>query len=174
MNRDDVSFRVVELCELADKIFGTKLFGNVSVGFFSKGTAAGLAYTNGRVEFNEVLMERHPEEFDTTIIHEVAHIVTFKVFPNAKQNHGPEFKRVMRMLGADNPTRCHSYDVSGLKRYNTVKRFEYVCEAGCVHSLTIHRHKTIESGKVRCRCAKHGTYIKFTGVVAEIKRTPTQ
>lgn len=69
MNRDDVCFRVVELCELADKIFGTKLFGNVAVGFFSKGTAAGRAYSNGRVEFNEVLMERHPEEFDTTIIH---------------------------------------------------------------------------------------------------------
>lgn len=170
MNRDDVRFRVVELCELADKIFGTKLFGNVSVGFFSKGTAAGLAYHNGRVEFNEVLMERHPEEFDSTIIHEVAHIVTFKVFPNAKQNHGPEFKRVMRMLGADNPTRCHSYDVSGLKRYNTVKRFEYVCEAGCVHSLSVRRHNSIVNDGKRYRCAKHAVPIKFTGVVAEIKR----
>lgn len=48
MDRDDVRFRVVELCELADKIFGTKLFGNVSVGFFSKGTAAGLPYHHSR------------------------------------------------------------------------------------------------------------------------------
>lgn len=105
-----------------------------------------------------------------TIIHEVAHIVTFKVFPNAKQNHGPEFKRVMRMLGADNPTRCHSYDVSGLKRYNTVKRFEYVCEAGCVHSLSVRRHNSIVNDGKRYRCAKHAVPIKFTGVVAEIKR----
>lgn len=171
MNRDDVRARVVDLCILADKIFNTKLLGNVSVGFYSKGTAAGLAHRSGHVEFNEVLMARHPEDFDVTIIHEVAHIVTFKVFPNAKQAHGPEFKRVMRMLGVDNPTRCHSYDVSGLIRRKTVKRFEYVCEHGCTHGLTIHRHKTIESGMVRYRCAKHGTYIKFTGVVAEIKRS---
>ncbi len=170
MARDDVRFRVVELCELADKIFGTKLVGNISVGFFSKGTAAGLAYHNGRVEFNEVLMGRHPEEFDSTIIHEVAHIVTFKVFPNAKQNHGPEFKRVMKMLGAENPTSYHSYDVSGLKRYNVVKRFEYVCEAGCVHSLSVRRHNSIVNDGKRYRCAKHAVPIKFTGVVAEIKR----
>lgn len=72
--------------------------------------------------------------------------------------------------GVDNPARCHSYDVSGLKRYNTVKRFEYVCDAGCVHSLSVRRHNSIVNDGKRYRCAKHAVPIKFTGVVAEIKR----
>lgn len=171
MNREAVIARVAEVCRKADEIFKTSLSGSVSVGFFSKGTAAGFAYGgSNRVEFHEVLMGRHPEEFDTTIVHEVAHLVTFKVFPRAKQAHGPEFKRVMMMLGVANPTRCHSYDVSGLKRYNTVKRFEYKCEYGCVHTLTVRRHNAAMEGSARYLCSKHKARISFTGVSMEMKR----
>ena len=54
----------------------------IVVGFYEKGVSAGKAWRVGnKVEFNIVLAEENASEFDNTIIHEIAHLVTYQVYP---------------------------------------------------------------------------------------------
>jgi SprT protein len=129
-------------------------FVTPEVGFEAKGTTAGLAYRNGkRVAFNTILAEENRDEFDNTIIHELAHLVTYKVYPRAKQNHGPEFKRVFVYLGG-NGKRGHTYDVCSVINTTKVKK-QFIYKCNCqVHTLTSIRHNRIVQGKQTYSC-KH-------------------
>jgi predicted SprT family Zn-dependent metalloprotease len=52
------------------------------------------------LEFNLEYHRRDPNYFETEIIgHEVAHLIVPILFPNAKQHHGPEFRKIMKMMG---------------------------------------------------------------------------
>lgn len=80
---------------------------------------------NGRVRFSSVLWERaSPEERRETVIHEACHIVAEKNHPGA--NHGPVWKRYMKMAGAKGD-RCHNVNRDGLRRRQ--KRVTFHC--GC-------------------------------------------
>lgn len=60
------------------------------------------------VTFNPFFLENNVEKFlKTTVVHEVAHIITRKIYPFAK-SYGREWKHVMTTLGAT-PNRCHDY-----------------------------------------------------------------
>jgi len=170
MNQDQVRIRVAEVLAKAKSIWASFDGSNVSVDFFSKGSAAGLASLRSkRVSFNTVLMSRHPEDFDNTIIHEVAHLVTYQIRPNAKQAHGPEFKRIMLILGGS-PNTYHTYDVSGLKRTYAKTRYVYECSPGCTHNMTKGKHDKIVSGVIY-QCRHTGKRImknSFTGKVETI------
>ena len=50
-----------------------------------------------------------------TIAHELAHVITWKLFPRASQNHGPEFRYVMGAIGYDEAT-YHRADVRAAKK----------------------------------------------------------
>ena len=64
-----------------------------------KTTAGRAHYVQHMVEFSAELMWEHTEHFvRDTIPHEVAHIVTNLIFPNAKQHHGPEWKSMLEWL----------------------------------------------------------------------------
>lgn len=85
---------------------------------------AGFAYYHGRtVEFNLAYCMTQGKEFSTVIYHEIAHIIQFKLFPNAKQNHGSEFRHIMNSQGFDGKT-YHSYSVSKAKA--TAKATKYM------------------------------------------------
>lgn len=73
------------------------------------GTTAGRAWlTQWRIQLNEQLCKENVEDFiQTTIPHEVAHLVAYKVFGD--DGHGNGWKSVMRALSLD-PERCHDYD----------------------------------------------------------------
>lgn len=74
-------------------------------------TTAGMAhYNEHRVEFSAELMWEHTEHFvKDTIPHEVAHIIAHRVFPNAKQHHGPEWKNMLQwLLNGGKPETYHS------------------------------------------------------------------
>jgi SprT protein len=146
--------RVAHYCNVIREKLPKLAFQNPEVGFEVKGRTAGLAYQNGkRVAFNTVLAEENRDEFDNTIIHELAHLVTFKLYPRAKQNHGPEFKRVFVFLGG-NGKRGHTYDVCNVINADKVKkRFVYKCNCQ-VHQLTSIRHNRIVSGKQTYSCGR--------------------
>lgn len=73
-----------------------------------------------RVRFSVPLFERTTvEERENTIIHEVAHIITFILYPKAT-GHGPEWRSVHRRLGRE-PSRCHNIDRTGLQNMRVVK-----------------------------------------------------
>ena len=79
----------------------------------NKSPIAGYAYRwEKRVEFNLRFAEE--QDFETTIMHELAHIVQYKVYPFAKQSHGPEFKSIMKTMGFSDRT-YHSYNVKEAK-----------------------------------------------------------
>jgi len=79
---------------------------------------AGVAYFNltKGIKYNLAFicsMENHTE-FDRTIAHELAHVIQFRLYPRAKQAHGPEFRAIMLVLGYNGST-YHSYSVSKAK-----------------------------------------------------------
>jgi SprT protein len=108
-------------------------------------SVAGCAYTGKfkRIELSEQLFLENIESFfENTIPHEVAHILTEILYPNAKQDHGPEWKSVMRELGIE-PVRCHNYDTSSC--YNDT-RIRYNCVCSTHHLLSKIRHNKAKLG----------------------------
>lgn len=73
---------------------------------------AGLAYRS-KVAFdlNPRYVESHSEQLlNETVPHEIGHLVCFKVYPYAKQGHGPEFRYILRRLGYPDAARTyHDY-----------------------------------------------------------------
>ena len=63
--------------------------------------SAGFAYYSGKVSFNLTYICSHESKFEhiNTIAHELAHIVQYRLYPRAKQGHGPEFKQIMILAG---------------------------------------------------------------------------
>lgn len=158
MTEEDIKVSIAELTEAVNKTFNIK-FKEPAVLFFEHRTIAGKAnYQEHSVYFNRILMVQ--EGFHNTVVHEVAHLVTGTLFPDAKQHHGPEFKNVMRALGGI-PSTYHSYDVEPTKR-RTVTR--HVATCGCMEHLL-----TPQASKKAWKCKKCNANITLTGEVRKIK-----
>lgn len=109
-------------------------------------TVAGQAYFDGSnlIELNqELFLANQGEFFDCIIAHEVAHILQFTMYPDAKRHHGKEWKKIMKLLSV-NPEPYHNLDVSAVDS----RFFRYSCSCGLNHSLTKHLHEKTQSGKV--------------------------
>ena len=162
MTREDVVCSVHMVWGYALKLFKLKNTTVPEIGFFSKSGIAGKAwYTEHRVEFNEILALENKETFITTIAHELAHLITFQIYPNAKQAHGPEFKSVMEALGYD-PRTYHTYDVSSVSARRVKTRYQYICTVcGKEYEIAKPTHTKIQAvGGYTCKCKAP---IKFTG-----------
>ena len=91
---------------------------------------SGLAYPfYNRIEISSDYFKEFPVQIiNRTVVHEVVHLYIGKYFPYAKQSHGPEFRNMMRRLGADCSTN-HSMKLSSItapvKKLKTVQRFIY-------------------------------------------------
>lgn len=128
-----------------------QLRGQPTVSFKLRGRAAGTASTRMRVRLNAELLERYPEEMlAQTVPHEVAHLVTFQVYPGASA-HGPEWRSVMHFFGCS-PDRTHTMETTPAR---VVPRpHVYACNCR-EHRLTERMHKSIRSGRGRrCRACK--------------------
>jgi len=146
------------------------LFGMPHILFNKQGTTAGTA--NGsrwEVNFNAILLMENQEYFiASTVPHEVAHLIDYRANPDnhhpepvwtsrgwrrgKRDVHGADFRFIMeRVLGADDSTRCHNYDVTNA-RVRTKGEFEYRCTCGCGTTTTLgpKRHKNEQ--------ARPGTY----------------
>lgn len=127
---------------------------NVEIRFDLRGSSAGQLRACGRgqylIRYNLALLQREGADFiRRTVPHEVAHLVVHRRFGAAAQPHGREWKAVMAQLGAE-PSRCHNYDVSGLKQ-RQLQRFDYHCSCR-EHQLSSIRHNRITKGQVyRCK-----------------------
>lgn len=80
-----------------------------------------------------------------TVEHEVAHLFTHVVYPDHKQAHGPEFRRIMSVLHANGSTYHSMGRVETTKRTRTVKRFEYKCSCR-THQVSSTIHNRIQKG----------------------------
>jgi len=75
---------------------------------------AGMYYHRGIVEIN-LAFDFPAGQLEETIAHEIAHHITRKLYPNAAQAHGPEFRYVMSQIGYKGDT-YHTMDVSAAKQ----------------------------------------------------------
>lgn len=83
---------------------------------WKKSGTAGFAYYKGKIEFNVpyFLSNTNQSELEELIAHELAHIIQFRIYPKAKQGHGPEFRYIMNCIGFSGRT-YHSMSVSSAK-----------------------------------------------------------
>lgn len=87
----------------------------VTIGFSRRmvGTAGTANLRTQRITLNARLLAQHPEALQPTLIHELAHLLTYKLHKH--HGHGRPWQIVMLQLGQA-PQRCHRMDVSGLRR----------------------------------------------------------
>lgn len=141
----------------------------------TKGRALGCAAVSGKyVGFNMKAAELMGQDFANTVIHEIAHLFTFKRYPNAKQGHGPEFRRVCAVLGCSGAAKAEvSQEVLNLFRKNKVTRVEWKCS--CQTHLVSKKLNTImlqerQVGRYRvCARCNH----RVAPVVESVETVPT-
>ena len=68
------------------------------------------------IRYNPMIIKDNYEDFlERTVTHEVAHAVAIRRHGRPAANHGWQWQRVMRELGAKSVERCHSYDVKHVR-----------------------------------------------------------
>ena len=122
---------------IANLHFGLNLLRPALV-FDLKGNVAGSANPGRwRIRLNPAYFKNHPREsVETTVPHELAHLVDFVLHPEnfvpngrargrgRRSLHGPTWKQIMRLFGA-NPERCHRMGPSPGRRIT--RRYLYRC-----------------------------------------------
>lgn len=167
MNQSEIRSKLQEIVELGKSKFPTWSGIIGEVGFVASGVVAGRAWRQSKnLEFNLVLAGRAGSTFIQTIAHEVAHLITFELYPFAKQGHGPEFRWVMDRMGFEGST-YHKYDTAGLKRTYTKVRHVGVCDCG-QHMLTTTVFNRIKTG-VTYKCRRCSGKIAITNKTQVIK-----
>lgn len=166
-----VENRVLELMGKFESKFGNSCKYNCDVPsdilFSKRGTTAGVSsfdYTAGygHLNFNPIIMKDNWEEFDQTVIHEVAHycVSLLKGYISSGRRrviHGSDWKSMMRFLGGET-RRCHSYNVRQSTR-RTQRRWEYKCVCS-THMISTRMHNSIRRGQTRS-CVDCSTRIHY-------------
>jgi SprT protein len=122
----------------------------VEIRFDLRGRAAGQVRLPARgrpvIRYNPLLLAQNDTDFlGRTVPHEAAHVVAFRLHGRRIRPHGPEWKAVMGLFGADS-ARCHDYDLSAIPS-RRFARHPYRC--GCrEHALTSIRHNRVLAGQV--------------------------
>lgn len=76
-----------------------------SIDKLKKGVAGAARYSTNHIKISEDFLREHSGHiFETTIPHEVCHLYVGEYYPRAKQHHGPEFRRLMNLLGLPGDT----------------------------------------------------------------------
>lgn len=93
----------------------TAFLATVTVAYSRRmvGTAGTANLRTQRITLNARLLAQHPEALQPTLIHELAHLLTYHLHKH--HGHGRPWQIVMLQLGQA-PQRCHRLDVSGLRR----------------------------------------------------------
>lgn len=79
-------------------------------------TTAGRAFLrNGRIELNPTLLARAPDQVETVLVHEAAHIAAFRLFGANIPAHGRHWRSLMRLAGHE-PAVTHRIPVHGLQK----------------------------------------------------------
>lgn len=136
--------------------------------FEKTGTVAGTAnYRTWTIDLNSGLLMRNVDEFiQRTVLHELAHLITFQVYPETWQEaqgkltftsngrmrrekreiHGPRWQEVCLVIGMTDISRTHRYDVTEVKKNIDQSRFLYRCPNGHEHQISARKHAKAQRG----------------------------
>lgn len=153
--QEEVQRLTREVLRKAERIFNCP-FPSIPVRFDLTGRAAGMYCQRNNSGFGcwirynpQVFAADFAHHCKDTVPHEVAHYVTRLLHPSAK-GHGPEWKRVARLLGAA-PKATGNYSLEGVA-VRRQRRHVYVCDCQ-THQLTTLRHNRAQKG-ARFVCRK--------------------
>lgn len=159
-----IEAEIARLKLIAEKHYG-RTFEMPSIEFNVRGTRAGEAEGTWRLGLNPVLLlENEASFFKDTIPHEFAHNIDSALGRNdnvglirtrtgrirrAKRSvHGPSWKAIMVLFGADPDGRTHEYDVTNAQ-VKVKRKYEYRCE-NCSAQVFVSsvRHNKMQRGTV--------------------------
>lgn len=151
MQKDQVIAKVHQVVDQLNRMLKTSIeYPKVSFEDLGPRTAGVARIRRHEVVFHPAYMSHEHFEKET-ITHEVVHLFVPKVFPNFKQHHGPEFRRLMNAMGCTGNTYHNMGRVETTKRTRVVSRFEYVCGCeGKVFQISATIHNRIKAGQKRC------------------------
>lgn len=117
--------KVLECLRKAEMRWGRD-FPVPEIDYTLMGKASGQANSiSWVIRLNSILLLENLEDMiNSTVPHEVAHLIAHAVYGNKIQSHGAEWVYVMELFRVE-PERCHRYDTSNCTR----KRFKhtYIC-----------------------------------------------
>ncbi len=130
----------------------------VPVSFDLRGRAAGMYQVQRgqrRIRYNPYIFARYfDDNLAVTVPHEVAHYVTDLLYGLRNvRPHGPEWKSVMQVLGADARVTA-DYDLGDIP-VRRQKRYSYRCKCS-THLLSACRHNRVGRGAASYLCRKCG------------------
>jgi predicted SprT family Zn-dependent metalloprotease len=134
-----------------------------SVEVLPRGTS-GLAYpSDNLIKISSDYYVAFPDVIlDKTIPHEIVHLYVDKYYPEHKQAHGKEFRKIMQLLGKD-PSTYHSMKLEGMERQKRkVTRFVYATKSGVRIGFTVGKHNKVLIG-LASFTTKEGEALSFTG-----------
>lgn len=153
--KNKVENKVVDTLLRAKEYYGRE-FEVPAIEYKDMGRTAGRAFVRGnRIVLSPTLLQAYPEDFiGRTVPHEIAHLVTGKMYPFASA-HGMEWRKVMHALTGEHieqVARCHSYDTTIVPNRRENRKWEYTCECGKLFQIGAARHRRAQQGaKYRCR-----------------------
>jgi len=159
--RKTIINKVNECIAKAEKHYGLE-FETPLVRFDLRGRSAGQCLANQWLKFNMKIAEENREDFlATTVPHEVAHWIQFKVYNyGSVKPHGREWKYVMESVMGVPAVRCHAYSVESARKVKASYRYECNCRT---YDLTVIRHRRAMNGS-EYRCRKCRGKLKFIGL----------
>ena len=161
--------KVLEVKAKFEKIGMAPLDINLTVEKLRYGVAGNASFFRKNIKISEDYLNQFPDDtINDTIPHEMCHIYQKQYFPNAKQNHGVEWKRLMRFLGLA-PNTYHTLKLSGVERPTKLKkRFVYISEKTQTEiKVTSQKHYKIQLNP--SNYSYRGEKIKFTNKVEKFK-----
>jgi len=157
-------------------------------------TAGTYDHRTNTIDLNAaMMMENLDNDFiEDTVPHEFAHQVDRQINPenfethiqfdrygrprrSKRSVHGPSFKFILgRVLGRD-PTRCHNYDVSSVKKKMTTYTYQCSCGCGSYYEMSAKAHNKVRRGAVYwLKGAQHGRApLVYVGTRAGTTQAPT-
>ena len=153
--KSHIEAKVAECMGIVRSKFKLTEFQDPKVCFDVTGTNGGEAnYQDWSVHFNLEIAKTNLEHYlKQTVPHEIAHLVDYKKYGG--WGHKRTWKAIMKHVFGLTPDRCHSYDVSEVKKkkYDT---YLYTCKCQ-EHKIKSNLHKkiTLNDRKFSCVHCKH-------------------
>jgi SprT protein len=152
-NKSDVKAKIKELKAYALKEWDIKVTFNIdykldsvrTLGSYHPGTKTMSLNANLLKEFGTLYI-------DDIVVHEFAHAVVAKLFPNGLNGrkkvmpHGKEFKAVCSHFGIDGRATTSLFNNSKSMKKSNKLTFSYTCDCGHDHQLSKTKHNRILKG----------------------------